>query len=138
MIDLSENFIGFVAVVLAMSIPIVAIVMSVVSLMRRKKLETELRKAIVENHVEPESIKLLVEEPDKRNTNKFAYLRRGCILVGAGIAAFIANCFSVETFSINFLMSILGGMGVGMLIAFIIEVQMEKKERAEEIVAEEE
>lgn len=138
MIDLSENFIGFVAVVLAMSIPIVAIVMSMVAFMRRKKLETELRKAIVENHVEPESIKLLVEEPDKRNTNKFAYLRRGCILVGAGIAAFIANCFRVETFSINFLMSILGGMGVGMLIAFIIEVQMEKKERAEEMAAEEE
>ena len=53
---------GLVAIILSLGIPIVAIVSGVVSSVKKKKLETELRRVIVENHTDLEVARALIEE----------------------------------------------------------------------------
>jgi len=120
------------AVVLSLAIPIVAIISAAIVSMRKKNRETELRKAIIENNVtDPESIKLLVEEKekDKKQDNQYSMLRGGCILLGAGLGAIISNYFGSNRYGIDFWIPIIAGMGLGMLIAFIIEYNLTKKEK---------
>ena len=123
--------IPLVAVVLSLAIPIVAIICGSIISIRKKNRETELRKAIIDNHVDAESIKLLVEE-QKPTSNKFIMLRWGCILLGAGLGASISGLSGYDTESFYFWLPVLAGMGCGMLIAFFIENKMSKNEEQEE------
>ena len=69
-----NDFAGVLAVFLSLSIPIVAIISGIVMGIKKKNRETELRKFIIENNVDAERVKLLVEEPEKKS-NKFVMLR---------------------------------------------------------------
>ena len=115
------------AVVLSLGIPVVAIICGTIMSIRRKNRETELRKAIIENNTDPESIKLLVKEPEKKSST-FTMLRWGCILLGAGLGALIPYLNGItDTGSLRFWLPIIAGMGCGMLIAFVIEYKLTKK-----------
>jgi len=119
---------GIFAIVLSLCIPIVAIISGIILSIKKKNRETELRKAIIENNVtDPESIKLLIEEQEKKGNNKFTMLRWGCILLGGGIGAIIPAYFGSDAQSLYFWLPIVAGMGCGMLIAFIIEYRLTKK-----------
>lgn len=119
------------AVVLSLGIPIVAIICGSIISIRKKNRETELRKAIIENHVDAESIKLLVEE-QKQTSDKFTMLRWGCILLGAGLGAAISCMAGFDTKSMYFWLPTLAGMGCGMLVSFFIENKLSKNENQEE------
>ena len=115
------------AVILSLGIPVVAIICGTILSIRRKNRETELRKAIIENNTDPESIKLLVKEPEKKSST-FTMLRWGCILLGAGLGALIPYLNGItDTGSLRFWLPIIAGMGCGMLIAFVIEYKLTKK-----------
>ncbi|MBQ6162298.1 MAG: hypothetical protein IJK21_06605 [Prevotella sp.] len=115
------------AVVLSLGIPVIAIICGTILSIRRKNRETELRKAIIENNTDPESIKLLVKEPEKKSST-FTMLRWGCILLGAGLGALIPYLNGItDTGSLRFWLPIIAGMGCGMLIAFVIEYKLTKK-----------
>ena len=124
LIDLS----GVLAVTLSLLIPIVAIICGVIASINKKKRETELRKVLIENHTDPESIKLLVEEQEEK-TNKFIMLRWGCILLGAGLGAAISGWAGTDAKDLYFWLPIVAGMGLGMLISFIVETKMTKDEK---------
>lgn len=124
LIDLS----GVLAVTLSLLIPIVGIICGVIASINKKKRETELRKALIENHTDPESIKLLVEEQEEK-TNKFIMLRWGCILLGAGLGAAISGWAGTDAKDLYFWLPIIAGMGLGMLISFIVETKMTKNEK---------
>ena len=114
------------AVILSLGIPVVAIICGTILSIRRKNRETELRKAIIENNTDPESIKLLVKEPEKKSST-FTMLRWGCILLGAGLGALIPYLNGItDTGSLRFWLPIIAGMGCGMLIAFVIEYKLTK------------
>ncbi|MCR5131852.1 MAG: hypothetical protein K6C10_10395 [Prevotella sp.] len=122
------NFEGLFAIILSLTIPIVAIICGAIVSMRKKNRETELRKAIIENNVtNPESIKLLIEEQEKKQSNKFVMLRWGCILLGGGIGAAIPAWFGINPPNLYFWLPVVAGMGCGMLIAFLIEYKLGKK-----------
>ena len=127
LIDLS----GVLAVTLSLLIPIVAIICGVIASINKKKRETELRKALIENHTDPESIKLLVEEQEEK-PNKFIMLRWGCILLGAGLGAAISGWADTDAKDLYFWLPIVAGMGLGMLISFIVETKMTKAEENQE------
>ncbi|MBQ5972173.1 MAG: hypothetical protein IJL45_07185 [Prevotella sp.] len=115
------------AVILSLGIPVIAIICGTILSIRRKNRETELRKAIIENNTDPESIKLLVKEPEKKSST-FTMLRWGCILLGAGLGALIPYLNGItDTGSLRFWLPIIAGMGCGMLIAFVIEYKLTKK-----------
>lgn len=120
-------FTGLVAVVLTLGIPIVVIVARAVMYILTKNRDTELRKYVIENHVDAESIKLLLGDQPKTNRT-FAMLRWGSILLGGAAGYMVFSTADVK-------MQIAGvciGMGVAMLVAFVIEMAMLKRQRERE------
>ena len=126
-----ETIAGIVAIICTVGIPVVAIICGTILSIRRKNHETELRKALIEHNTDPESIKLLVSEPTKKN-NTFTMLRWGSTLLGAGLGALISALTGITATSLYFYMPIIAGMGCGMLIAFVIEYKLTKKNQAQE------
>jgi hypothetical protein len=114
---------GLIGITLLVSIPIVAIVCETIVRIRRKNKEMELRKAIIESHMDSESIKLLIDNTGKKS-NKFVMLRWGGILLGAGVGAAVSSLIGIETARIYFWFSVIIGMGCGMLSAFIVEYRL--------------
>ena len=53
---------GVLAIVLSLTIPIVAIIFGSIIAIRKKQSETELRKLLIENHTDLETAKALIEE----------------------------------------------------------------------------
>lgn len=119
------------AVTLSLLLPISAIICWAIASIIKKNRETELRKALIENHTDPESIKLLVEEQQEK-PNKFIMLRWGCILLGAGLGAAISGWAGTDPDNLYFWLPIVAGMGLGMLISFIVETKMTKDKENQE------
>lgn len=120
---------GIFAVVLSLSIPIVAIVMGIMSDIKKKQRDTELRLALIQAGTDPETTKALLKEQEKK-PNKYITLRWGCVLVGAGLGAALNGYFGLSPkHNIYFWIAIAAGMGIGLLVAFIIEYKLTKKEK---------
>lgn len=121
---------GILAIVLSLSIPIVAIVMGVISSIRKKKGEVELRRLIIENHTDLETAKQLIEQREPKS-NKFVSLRWACVLVGMGFGALIDYLLKLspyEEMKIYFWVIIAFGIGLGLLASFLVEMKMQKNE----------
>ena len=128
------QFEGLVAIILSLGIPIVAIVSGVVSSVKKKKLETELRRVIVENHTDLEVARALIEEQEKKSS-KFGSLRGACVLIGLGIGAlvnYLLNVSMVGPGGIYFWTVIAFGVGLGLLVSFLVEMKLQKKMKNEE------
>ena len=118
------------AIILSLGIPIVAIVSGVVSSVKRKKLETELRRAIIENHTDLEVARALIEEQEKKSS-KFGSLRGACVLIGLGIGAFVNYLLDVPMAGpkgVYFWVVLAFGVGLGLLASFIVEQKLKKQE----------
>lgn len=122
------EFEGLVAVILSLSIPIVAIVMRVVQGIRKNENERRIREAIISNHTDPETAKLLIEQQTPKS-NKFVALRWGCVLLGLGIGAGINALAGLDAKnSIYFWLVLAAGCGVGFLASFFVEMKMQQKD----------
>lgn len=119
---------GVVTMFLSLSIPIVAIVMSIWKDVKNKEKDTELRKLIVENQVDTESAKLLISQ----KTNPYKPLRWGCVLVGAGLGALVNYLIHTEVESPFFWLVLAVGVGIGLLISFVVEQKLSKKAAEEQ------
>lgn len=118
------------AIILSLGIPIVAIVSGVVSSVKKKKLETELRRAIIENHTDLEVARALIEEQEKKSS-KFGSLRGACVLIGLGIGAFVNYLLNVPMNGpkgVYFWVVLAFGVGLGLLASFIVEQKLKKQE----------
>ena len=133
-----DNITEIFAVVLSLSIPIVAIVMTFISDIKKKKHETELRLALIEHGTDAETAKILVEQQKKKKKDdKFGGLRGGCILVGIGLGALCDGLLGISPKqNIYFWLIIAAGMGIGLLISFVIEYKLGKKEQEEKTLDE--
>lgn len=128
---LSDNFVGLVAVILIFSLPVIAVVMSFVTSMNKKKRDKEIRQLIIENHTDQETAKLLIDEPKRQPRQMGPFnldnLRAACILLGLGLGALIDWLASIATSSIYFWLIIASGIGIGLLCSFLIEMYLFKK-----------
>ena len=129
--ELSKYFVGLVAIILILGLPVIAVVMSFISTMNKKKRDKEIRQLIIENHTDPETAKLLIDEPKKQPRQMGPFnlenLRAACILLGLGLGALIDWISCIETKSIYFWLIIASGTGVGLLCSFFIEMHLFKK-----------
>ena len=124
---------GIFAIVLSLSIPIVAIVMGIMSDIKKKQRDTELRLALIQAGTDAETAKILIEEHQKKH-NKYNSLRWGCVLLGLGLGAFCDFLLGISAkHDIYFWLIIAAGMGIGLLIAFVIEYKLTKKDQQENI-----
>lgn len=124
------QFEGLVAIILSLGIPIVAIVSGVVSSVKKKRLETELRRVIVENHTDLETAKALIAEPNKKIGNS-GTLRGACALIGLGFGAIASILFGLPlngSKGIYFWILLAFGVGLGLLVSFIVEQKLKKQE----------
>lgn len=128
---LPGEFQGLVAIILMLSLPIIAVVMSFWSSMHKKTKDKELRQLIIENHTDPETAKLLIDEPKKQPRKmgpvNLDTLRAACVLLGIGLGACIDLLAGVETKSIYFWLIIACGIGIGLLCSFLVEMRLYKK-----------
>ncbi len=112
---------------MVMLVPIVTVVGIVWALVARSRNDKNLRQSIVENNVSPELAKLLIEERDSK-TRLFTTLRWGSALLGLGIGGILAWLLSIDPDDdLLFFIIVMAGMGLGLLVAFIIEMRMRKK-----------
>ena len=120
------------AIVLSLSIPIVAIICVVVMSIRKKQSETELRKLLIEHNTDLETAKALIEEQEKKS-NKYVALRWACILIGLGVGAFADFLLGIVPHDgIYFWIIIAFGIGLGLLVSFFVELKLQKNEAREE------
>ena len=123
---------GVLAIVLSLSIPIVAIICGVIMSIRKKQSETELRKLLIEHNTDLETAKALIEEKEKKS-NKYSSLRWACILIGLGIGAFADFLLGLEAkHNFYFWLVIAFGIGLGLLVSFFVELKLQKNETKEE------
>lgn len=123
---------GVFAIVLSLSIPIVAILMVFITEIKKKRRETELRLALIQAGTDAETAKILIEQQEKKN-NKYSALRWGCVLVGMGLGALCDYFLALDPENnIYFWIIVAAGIGIGLLTSFVIEYKLMKKERAEQ------
>ena len=134
--ELFESLTGLVAVVCSLGIPIIVILMVFIRKMKKDNREKEVRQLIIENHVDPETAKLLIDEPRKEKEPRklgavnLDTLRTACILLGLGLGALINWVIEGVGFnlgSIYFWLIIAFGIGVGLLCSFLTEMHLYKK-----------
>lgn len=130
---------GLVAIILALGIPMVAVIMVFITAIKKSKHQKDVRKMIIENKTDPEVAKLLIEEPEKKKRKvgnvDLSSLRAACVLLGAGLGGVINLLIDYigDKNGINagggiyFWLVIALGIGVGLLCAFLVEMHLYKK-----------
>lgn len=128
---ISFTVVQLVAAILTLGIPIVAIICGAVIAIRKKQEEVRIRQSIIDNHVDAEVAKLLVEEKaPKKDTN--VALRWGCLLAFGGIAGIIVYILSLydgrfAAYDMIKFVFIACGCGLGLLTSFLIEYKLREK-----------
>jgi hypothetical protein len=121
------QFEGLVAIFLTLSIPIVAIVMRVSQSIKKNNNERKLREAIINNHTDAETAKLLIEQQTPRS-NQYVALRWGCVLLGLGLGAAINALAGLDVKDdIYFWLILAAGCGLGFLASFFVEMKLQQK-----------
>jgi hypothetical protein len=124
-----------IAIILGLGLPIIAVIMVFVQSMKKNRLDKEVRQLIIENHIDPETAKLLIDEPKKApkpGTIDVGNLRFACMLLGVGLGAGIDWLADVSTKSIYFWLIVAFGVGIGMLCSFLVELRLAKKQHPTE------
>ena len=128
---IADNFVGIVAIICIFGLPIIAVVMAFWSSMHKKSKDKEIRQLIIENHTDPETAKLLIDEPKKQPRKMGPFnldtLRAACVLLGIGLGACIDWLEGTATMSIYFWLIIACGIGIGLLCSFLVEMHLYKK-----------
>ena len=130
---MSSSSVEFAAVVLALAIPIVAILMTFISEIKKKQHDTELRLALIQQGTDAETATVLIEQQAKKKGDKYGSLRGGCILIGIGLGALCNALLEISPKNnFYFWLVIAAGMGIGLLTSFFVELKLQKKEPQEE------
>ena len=125
---------GLMAIILTLGIPIVAIIGGFISSIRKNQNETELRRLIIENQTDLETAKALIAEPAKKAGN-FGTLRGACALIGLGFGAIASILLGLPlngSKGIYFWILLAFGVGLGLLVSFLVEMKLQKKMKNEE------
>lgn len=135
--NLMESLTGLVAVVCSLGIPIIVIIMVFIRKMKKDRQLKEVRQLIIENKTDPETAKLLIDEPKKAKKEKvggvdLGTLRGACVLLGLGLGAAINWLAKVSSEDLFFFLIIGFGIGVGLLGSFIVEILLYKKYNKEQ------
>lgn len=121
--------VGAISSALGITCGIVAIVCATVAKAKRDKEDSRIRQAIIDSHTDPETAKLLIRDDEKKQRNVFIVLRWALVLMLGGTGYLLgAQLFSS---SMTWVFSAIGA-GLALLIAFLIEYKLGKKQAPEE------
>ena len=110
---------------------IVAIITSFLVIYHKKKNERIIRQSIIENHVDAETAKLLVE-PTKSEGSKYSTLMWGCSLIGLGLGWGVDILLNLREGSFDYFIVLAVGVGIGLLAYFFLKSKLETKDKTKE------
>lgn len=122
------DLIGLLAVVLFFAVPIVAIVLSIVASIKHNRQNAEIRKEILRTGASLEMAQELLKKPIRKHS-KMVALRWGCTFVGVGLVAIICKLAGIELYIslIQTWLYLALGAGVGLVVAFVVEILLAKR-----------
>ena len=126
---MSGNSVALAAVIMSMLIPIFGIVFGCLVAIRQKKSEAELRRTLIENHTDLETTQAILAEREKKS-DKYASLRGAFVLIGVGLGALADYLLDIK--GLYFWFVIAFGVGIGLLVSFIVEHKLQKEGPKEE------
>ena len=119
-----KDFAGLLAVFMSLVIPITAIIAGCIISVGNKKREKEIRQLIIENDLDIERAKLLIEKPQKKDNNIYGFLRGGMMFIGLGLGLLADYLLGIETRNMYFWLILSVGIGIGMLASFFAEMKL--------------
>ncbi len=127
-----KDFAGLLAVFMSLVIPITAIIAGCIISVGNKKREKEIRQLIIENDLDIERAKLLIEKPQKKDNNIYGFLRGGMMFIGLGLGLLADYLLGIETRNMYFWLILSVGIGIGMLASFFVEMKLSEKKQTKE------
>ena len=124
-----KDFAGLLAVFMSLVIPITAIIAGCIISVGNKKREKEIRQLIIENDLDIERAKLLIEKPQKKGNNIYGFLRGGMMFIGLGLGLLADYLLGIETRNMYFWLILSVGIGIGMLASFFAEMKLSEKKQ---------
>ncbi|MCI5912017.1 MAG: hypothetical protein MRZ50_00910 [Prevotella sp.] len=124
-----KDFAGLLAVFMSLVIPITAIIAGCIISVGNKKREKEIRQLIIENDLDIERAKLLIEKPQKKDNNIYGFLRGGMMFIGLGLGLLADYLLGIETRNMYFWLILSVGIGIGMLASFFAEMKLSEKKQ---------
>ena len=122
-------FIPITGIIFVFGIPIIAIIFAALGYIRKKRHDAEVRIALIQNGVDAETAKVLLANQEDSKSKKFQSLRTGCAFLGVGLGVAAAMLFSLEVSDVEFWGVTAFGVGVGLVVAFVIEYMLTRKEK---------
>lgn len=123
--------VGLISSVLGITCGIIAVITSALLEYNKNKNARMIRQSIIENHVDNEKAKLLVEPDKPKRKSKYVSLRMALLLIGMGLGYVCNLLFDIPADDIGFWIVLSTGVGVGLLVAFFIQMKLEKSEPTE-------
>ncbi len=119
-----------VPAILAMLIPIVAIVMVFLMTIKKNNGDRDVRKMLIEKGIDKETAGAILKE-NKKEKDPYATLRTGLLLIGIGIAAACCHLGGVTPRNDHmfYWLMIALGCGAGLLVSFIVETLLRRKDQ---------
>ncbi len=105
---------------------IIGIISGAISTIKKRNNELRIRESIIENHVDPETAKILVTPETPKGKSPYTTLRWGLALFGIGIG-FVVDRLLVVEYGLSTFVLMVAGCGLGLLVSFFVSYRLEKK-----------
>ncbi|MGM9713756.1 MAG: DUF6249 domain-containing protein [Prevotella sp.] len=123
-----SELIPIIAIIMSLAIPMLVIIGATQSIINKKNREAEIKRLIIENNIDAERAKLLIEEIKPRE-NKYNGLRAGAMFLGVGLGT-LANHFFIHGDMVTMVFVIAGFVGLSLLVAFVVEYKLRQGDDA--------
>lgn len=105
---------------------IIGIISGAISTAKKRNNELRIRESIIENHVDPETAKILITPETPKEKKPYATLHWGLALFGIGIGFVVDKLLGME-YGLSTFVLMVAGCGLGLLVSFFISYRLEKK-----------
>jgi len=127
--DCIDVLVPIFGIIFVFGIPLVAIIVTALSYIRKKRHDAEVRIALIQNGTDAETARVLLANQEDSKSKKFQSLRTGCAFLGVGLGVAAAMLFGLEVSDVEFWGVTAFGVGVGLVAAFVIEYMLTRKEK---------
>ncbi|MCD7720607.1 MAG: hypothetical protein LUI09_00075 [Prevotellaceae bacterium] len=117
---------GLVAIVMALGIPLVAIVGTFWAIIEKIRKKERIVNSIIREGIDPACAKELLGSMQTKR-NPYTALRWGAVLVGLGLGAVAGRLMGLDVEDFYLWIMLAFGMGAGFLVSFIVEMRLAKR-----------
>jgi UPF0716 family protein affecting phage T7 exclusion len=124
---MEPTVIGFVASIMGIACGMLAVIGGVIAKIVKMKNERMTRQSIIENKIDSETAKLLITPTEDKKRSPYSAMQWGCTLLGLALGYVVTLLLGINENLVGFWIILAAGVGVGLLISFIIKQKLEDK-----------